>query len=194
MVHFIKLARIIFALTLLTNATAKAAAPLVMPPSSAAENTRPKSTLEKTFSSWGLSCATAQSPEGKQVERCMISQMVTNAPKTGKVLLGVTVDYADSNATPTMRFRFAPGAKQKAGVGIKIDNGPEMRLAINSCNEQRCEAVGRLPADVLKLWRNGKLAQLAFIEQGGKQLLLPISLEGFNEALSALRRYLDKKK
>jgi invasion protein IalB len=53
--------------------------------------------------------------------------------------------------------------------------------------------VGRLAPNVLKLWRTGKLAQFAFIEEGGKQMLLPIILSGFDDALSALRAHIKAK-
>lgn len=124
----------------------------------------------------------------------MISQRIAVDPQGEKVVLGITVDYADSPTVPTMRIRFSAGANMKAGIGIKIDDRPEMRLAINNCNAQRCESVGRLSPKVLKLWRSGKLAQLVFIEQGGKQVLLPVSLAGFDAALSALGRYKNGKK
>lgn len=149
----------------------------------------PKVTLEKRFDSWHLSCAVAQDNRGMSHERCMVSQMVAIDPKGKKVVLGLTVDYADSPTVPTMRIRFSPAANRKAGIGIKIDNNPEMRLVINNCNAKRCESVGRLSPKVLKLWRSGKQAQLAFIVQGGKQMLLPISLSGFDAAILALGRY-----
>lgn len=128
------------------------------------------------------------------LERCIVSQLVAIDPKGEKVVLGLTVDYADSPTVPTMRIRFSPGANMKAGIGIKIDDNPEMRLVINNCNTQRCESVGRLSSKVLMLWRSGRQAQLAFIEQGGKQMLFPISLAGFDAALSALGRYNPGKK
>lgn len=124
----------------------------------------------------------------------MISQLVAVDPKGEKVVLGLTVDYADSPSVPTIRIRFTSAANAQAGIGIKIDDGPEMRLAINNCNAQRCESVGRLSPRVLKLWRSGKMAQLAFIDQGGKQMLFPVSLSGFDPALSALGRYRKGKK
>ncbi|MES2262369.1 MAG: invasion associated locus B family protein [Pseudomonadota bacterium] len=158
-------------------------------PPAAAPQERPRVTRETQFASWGLSCAVAQDAKGKPAERCMISQLVSTNPKQGKVVLGITVDYADNPKTPTMRARFSAAAERRAGIGIKIDARPDMRLPISDCNAQRCEAVGRLAPDVLAAWRGGKLAQLAFIGQGGKQVLLPISLAGFDQALAALARY-----
>lgn len=177
-------------------ATSAIAAPIESGPAAVSRDTAskagPRVTLEKRFFSWGLSCAIALDDRGAPVEHCMISQMVATDPKRGKVLLGVTVDYRDSATVPSMRFRFSRGAVIERGIGIKIDGHPELRLAIQDCNDQRCESVGRLSPKVLKLWRSGKNAQLAFIGQTGKQVLLPISLSGFDAALAALSRHRNK--
>jgi invasion protein IalB len=148
---------------------------------------RPQITEEKQFVSWGLSCAVAQDPNGNASKRCNISQIVSADPEGKKVVLGVTVDFLDARDVPTMRFRLTPEARKNAGIGIKIDDKPEMRLAIDQCSAKRCEAVGRLTSTVLKMWRTGKVAQLAFIESGGKQVLVPVSLAGFDPALAELR-------
>ncbi len=98
----------------------------------------------------------------------------------------VTVDYLDSPSVATIHFRFSPTAKVAPGIGIKIDESTEMRLPINDCNTQRCEASGRLKPDVLELWRSGRTAQLAFIADNDQQVTLPISLDGFDKAMAAL--------
>jgi invasion protein IalB len=146
---------------------------------------RPRLTRDERYAAWGMSCAVAAGGTGQPQERCMLSQVVGTQ---GKVVLGVTVDYLDSAHVPTMRLRFSPGADRKAGVGFKIDDQPEMRLPISDCNTRHCEAVGRLTPPVLAQWKSGKLAQLAFIQEGGRQALLPIPLTGFRDAMSALDR------
>lgn len=141
---------------------------------------------ETRFSAWGLSCEEAQSAKDLTSQKCIISQLVTTDPKGDRVLLGVTVDYLDSPSVATIHFRFSPTAKVAPGIGIKIDESTEMRLPINDCNTQRCEASGRLKPDVLELWRSGRTAQLAFIADNDQQVTLPISLDGFDKAMAAL--------
>lgn len=174
---------------LLAAAAGLADASAAAPAGKVALAEKPRVTREARFDSWGLTCAVSKNEAGQPEERCMISQLVYTNPQQAQVVLGISVDYGDSSKVPTMRARFSPAAVQKAGIGIKIDAQPEMRLAIGDCNEQRCEAVGRLSPEVLKLWRNGKMAQLAFLQQGGKQMLLPVSLAGFGNALTALGHY-----
>lgn len=154
----------------------------------AAVGAAPQATKEQRFESWGLTCAVARDEKGDPSERCMISQVVATDRAQTKVVLGITIDYLDSPSVPTVRFRFSSAAKASAGIGVKIDNQPDMRLAITGCNPERCESVGRMAAPVLKLWRGGKRGQMAFLFQNGKQVLIPFSLSGFRPALSALER------
>ena len=148
----------------------------------------PRVTRAERYGAWGYSCAVAQ-VDGRDVERCMISQLVATDPAQRKVVLGLTVDLADSARVPTLRARFSAMAQREAGIGVKIDARPDMRLAISDCTPQRCEAVGRMSAPVLKQWSSGKRAQFAYLQRNGKQRVFPISLQGFDEALAALRRH-----
>lgn len=162
---------------------------LLLSAGASAQAEAPQVTRQDRFGAWGLTCAVAQdAAAGVPVQRCMISQLVGMDPKQPRFVLGVTVDYLDARDMPTMRLRFAAGAQTAAGIGIKIDRGPELRLPIRHCDSSRCESVGRLTPEVLKLWRTGKLAQLAFVGRDGQQVLLPIPLAGFDAALSALVR------
>lgn len=138
------------------------------------------------FSSWGLSCEEGQGLKEAVPEKCAISQIVTTDLKSGRVLLGVTVDYLDSPTVPTIHFRFSPTAKPAPGIGVKIDEQAEMRLPVSDCNARRCEASGRLVPDVLRLFQTGRVAQVAFIAENDKQVTLPVMLNGFNIALAAL--------
>jgi invasion protein IalB len=143
------------------------------------------------FGSWGVNCAsprnarTSDAPPANR--RCIISQIVAADPTARRVILGVTVDLFDSPDVPTIHFRLSPGAKKEAGIGLKIDDGPEFRLPIGSCDQARCEAAGRLTGDVRQAFLSGRVAQIAFIGPDGRQIVAPVALAGFREALEALR-------
>jgi invasion protein IalB len=145
-----------------------------------------RATDPSRFSSWGLSCEEDHGVTEAAPEKCAISQIVTTDSKSGRVLLGVTVDYLDSPTVPTIHFRFSATAKPAPGIGVKIDEQAEMRLPISDCNAHRCEASGRLVPDVLKLFQTGRVAQVAFIAENDKQVTLPVMLNGFDIALAAL--------
>ncbi|RJG09416.1 invasion associated locus B family protein [Massilia cavernae] len=150
---------------------------------------KPRVTREERFGAWGYSCAVAGYSHGAQAERCMVSQLVAVNLQKRQVVVGLTVDFADSDQVPTLRARFSASAVQKAGIGIRIDDRPALRLVISSCDRSRCEAAGRLVPEVLQVWCTGKQAHFAYLHQGGQQIVLPISLAGFERALDALRRY-----
>jgi invasion protein IalB len=154
---------------------------------------RPKVTVNERFSSWALTCATAQGKSGTAEERCLVSQLVSAGPGADKVVLGVSVDYLDNRDAPTMRFRFSSNVARPAGIGIKIDDQSEMRLPFSSCNMQRCEAAGRMTPQIMKLWADGKRAQVAFLTSDNKPVALPVSLNGLQPALAALRKKVSAK-
>lgn len=168
-----------------------AAAPVSGAPAAAATpaHDAPRQTRFERHGTWGFSCAVAGDGKGAELERCMVSQIVASDPRKRQVVLGLTVDYVDSERVPTLRARFSPHAQRRAGIGIKVDATPDMRLAISDCDVRRCEAVGRLTPQVLGRLRGGKLAQFAFLQQGGAQVVLPVSLNGFGAALAALDRW-----
>lgn len=136
---------------------------------------------------WGVVCGPTPSGVRRPEPRCAIAQIVAADPAGQKVVLGTTVDFFDSPEVPTIRFRFSADAERNAGLGIKIDNGLEFRLAISGCDAQKCEAFGRLSGPVLNALQKGRLAQVAFISRSSGEVNAPLSLAGFAEALEALR-------
>ncbi len=144
------------------------------------------------FGSWGLNCASprdakaSDAPPGNR--HCIISQIVTTDPAARRVILGLTIDLFDSPEVPTIHFRLSPAVKKEAGIGLKIDDGPEFRLPIGSCDQARCEAAGRLTDGVRQAFLSGRVAQVGFIGPHGRQIITPVALAGFREALEALRK------
>lgn len=140
---------------------------------------------------WGMTCAPAlPGSEGvSEQQRCAATQVVAADPSGTRVVMGTTIDYFDSASVPTIRFRFSPDAVPSHGVGVKIDNATELHLPISSCDARACEAFGRLTAEPLAAFRNGRVAQIAFISaSAGQQITAPLSLAGLAEALDTLGR------
>lgn len=141
------------------------------------------------FGSWGYSCEVAGDNFGVRGERCMVSQTMAGEPGKSVGALGLAIDFADSDQVPTLRARISGRAVQEAGIGIKIDNNPGLQLTIGSCDRYGCEAAGAMGPDVVKYWRKGKIARVAYVHQGGKRVVLSVSLAGFDRALDALLRH-----
>lgn len=149
----------------------------------AQENMPNRPLTAETFGSWSLIC-----PEKIDKKTpCQISQIVANDPEGRKVLLGVSVYFAGSPKRPMIDFRLSSIASQTAGIGLKIDNGDEFRLPINECNNQICIATGFLDETMLTRFNKGALCQLAYLLPDRKQMTVPVSLKGFEEAFSKLK-------
>lgn len=156
---------------------------LSLPIAASAAESRP----DARFGAWGVTCAVPLIDSGLGAERCIAAQVVTAGPNRRGVLLGVALDYFDSAGTPTIHFRFAPGAIRNAGIGVKVDDLPSLRLAISDCDARRCEAAGRLTGDIEATLRAGRLAQVAFLGPDRRQIVVPVALNGIGAALDALR-------
>ena len=137
--------------------------------------------------SWAMRCAPVQGAPAA-VTVCSLSQVVAADPAGQRVVLGVTVDLLESPTVPTIRFRLGTATRREAGIGLRIDDGPELRLAIGQCDARRCEAAGRLAPDVLQRLESGRVAQVAFLAgTEARQLTVPVALDGFRDGLAALR-------
>ncbi|MGZ8302067.1 MAG: invasion associated locus B family protein [Telluria sp.] len=158
------------------------------PTATASDGTR-RITRDERFGAWGYSCSISADSRGVRAERCMVSQ--TTAANVGmhSEMLILIVDFADSDEVPTLRARLPGGAVQESGIGIAIDDRPDMRLTITKCDRDGCYAAGTLAPEILAYWRGGKLARFAYTPRGGKLVVLPIPLAGFDRALDALLRY-----
>lgn len=132
------------------------------------------------YGAWSLIC----SP--KPAERCILSQMVATDPQGRQVVLGATV-VLEGN-TPRLDLRFSPQAVAEAGLGIKIGDQAEYRLAMSDCSAQTCLASGWLEPPLLSQLQQAPGAQVAYMMPGGRQMLVPLSLQGFQAGLDALRQ------
>ncbi len=136
-----------------------------------------KAFQEKVFGSWSLICT----------EGCALSQVTTTDPKGTKVLMGVSVYFPPKATVATIDFRMSPSAKQKVGIGLKVDNFPDFRLPFSRCDDRVCLASGFLDEPLLSQFKSGTFAKVAFVLGDSKQMILPLSLAEFSTAFSELK-------
>ena len=141
-------------------------------------------TNSEDYGAWSLICA------GQTPGRCLLSQVVAADPRGEQVVLGVTVHLDKPTATPRLDFRFSSHAVREAGVGLKVGDDSEYRLPMSDCSARACLASGWLEAPLLSQLEQAQGAQVAFMMPGGHQVLLPLSLQGFQIGLKALRQRL----
>lgn len=132
------------------------------------------------FQSWSMICG--------EKGNCSLSQLVTKDKEAKKIILGINVNYAMSKEFPVLMLRFPPQINKDSGIGIKIDDNAAIQLPISECNAKACQSVIKMDDVLMREMKNGKFGQVAFALKNNKQLTLPISLNGFNEAFIALNK------
>ena len=137
---------------------------------------------ERLFGSWGLLCF------DRKPRVCTFSQAVSTDPRGAQVVLGVAVHVDPGSTRPKISFRMSQLALSSAGLGLKIDQAAEYRLPMSSCDERVCLASGWLDGGLRTALETGTVAQVAFLMQDSKQVLVPLSLNGFKEGVEELVR------
>ena len=137
---------------------------------------------ERLFGSWGLLCF------DRKPRVCTLSQAVSTEPRGTQVVLGVAVHVDPGSTRPKISFRMSQLALPSAGLGLKIDQAAEYRLPMSTCDERVCLASGWLNGGLRTALENGTVAQVAFLMQDRKQVLVPLSLKGFKEGVQELVR------
>ena len=74
-------------------------------------------------------------------------------------------------------------AQVPAGVGMKMDEQPPVRLPLGSCDKAVCEARGWLTDDMTGQLRKGRLLRFAYYIDTRNQITYPVSLDGLDGAL-----------
>lgn len=116
-----------------------------------------------------------------------MTQRVATDPEGRKVVLGVTLDMPADATKPRISFRLTPTAYREAGAAIKIDDRQPIRTPITACDANVCEVQAWLDADVVGWMKAGRLMQFAYFLDRERQATFPVSLQGFEAALAALR-------
>jgi invasion protein IalB len=133
----------------------------------------------ENFDSWSLSCKTSP---------CIISQMLlVKKEETTGVVGGLTLTLLPKNQV-LLTVRMSDKANTKQGLGIKIDKNKDIRVNIGECTKTACETNIMVDKQLLAEMNTGSILGVFFFNKDtGKQISLPFSLKGFNNAFIALQ-------
>jgi len=160
--------------------TAIAAAFIVMAPAPAGAAPPP---VPQTYGAWSVGCE----PRATNAEYpCVASQLVLAKNDVRQVVLGVMVAPTTDQVLPHIVFRFSAKASKEEGAAVKIDEQEAFRVTISQCDTLVCEVRSLLPPALLAQMRSGKMLQFAFFIKK-QQLTYPVSLDGFDQAFTALQ-------
>ena len=134
----------------------------------------------QNFEKWSLIC-------GEQ-GNCSLSQIVTTDPQGKNIILGVNVNYSLSKEFPVLMIRLPPSTHANGGVGLKIDMHNPVQIPISQCAPAACQTIVKIDEVLLEEMRSGTTMHVALEIKEGKQLTLPVSLNGFKQGFEALNK------
>jgi invasion protein IalB len=139
-------------------------------------------TVKAQHGDWQIVCKPP--PAGAKNEVCALVQSVTAEDRNN---VGLTVYFQKfSNGTRVLRV-FAPlGILLPPGLGLKIDDKDVGHAPFLRCHNFACYAQVVVEDPLVAQLKTGKTAIFVIFQTEEAGIGIPISLKGFNEALSAL--------
>jgi len=161
------------------NAQAQEAAPDTGGPSA----TGPGSMVKGTHGAWQVSCRT---PPGAKEEKCALVQSVTAEDRPN---VGLTVVFykAIGEDKKLLRVVVPLGVLLPTGLGLKIDGQDVGNAPFLKCSKKGCIAEVVLQDEVIKKLMGGGTAMFIIFDTPEAGIGIPISLQGFGDALSNLK-------
>ena len=132
---------------------------------------------------WQIVCKPP--PPGAKKETCALVQSVTAEDRNN---VGLTVYFQKfPNGTKILRV-FAPvGVLLPPGLGLKIDDQDVGHAPFLRCHTFACYAQVQAPDDLVNKLKNGKTAVFIIFQTEEAGIGIPISLNGFAQALKQLK-------
>lgn len=144
---------------------------------------KPQGAVRAQYGDWQVVCK--QPRPGTKKETCALVQSVTAEDRNN---VGLTVYFQKfANGTKVLRV-FAPvGVLLPPGLGLKIDDQDVGHAPFLRCHTFACYAQVQAPDDLVNKLKNGKTAVFIIFQTEEAGIGIPISLNGFAQALAQLR-------
>jgi len=144
---------------------------------------KPEGAVRAQFGDWQVVCKPP--PPGSKNETCALVQSVTAEDRNN---VGLTVYFQKfPNGTKVLRV-FAPvGVLLPPGLGLKIDDQDVGHAPFLRCHTFACYAQVQAPDGLVNKLKNGKTAVFIIFQTEEAGIGIPISLNGFAQALQQLK-------
>jgi invasion protein IalB len=148
------------------------------------------------FGAWRLICVRGPAALDGLVEpanavktnACRINQEVPLAQSADAVLLAANFSLVGARKTPALMLRLPSTAQGSEAVGLRLDDGREVKAAVGDCAGGQCIAASTLSADEWKELLDAKTVQVRFAVAGGQMVLVELKRDGLAEAVAAMMR------
>ncbi|MGH6864769.1 MAG: invasion associated locus B family protein [Methyloceanibacter sp.] len=145
--------------------------------------TGPGSVVRETHGAWQVSCRT---PPGAKEEKCALVQSVT-AEDRPNVGLTVVFYQAIGENKKLLRVVVPLGVLLPTGLGLKIDNQDVGNAPFLKCGKRGCVAEVVLQDEVIAKLKKGENAMFIIFDTPEAGIGIPVSLQGFADALASLK-------
>ncbi len=140
-------------------------------------------TVKGQFGDWQIVCKAP--PPGAKNEICAIVQSVTAEDRNN---VGLTVYFQRFSDGRRVLRVFAPlGVLLPPGLGLKIDNKDVGHAPFVRCNPFACYAQVLAQEPLIEKMKTGKQAVFVIFQSEEAGIGIPISLNGFGQALAGLK-------
>jgi invasion protein IalB len=177
------IATLLLTLALGCGGVASAAAQDDAPDTATSTATGPGSIVKGTYGAWQVSCRT---PPGAKEEKCALVQSVTAEDRPN---VGLTAVFykAIGEDKKLLRVVVPLGVLLPTGLGLKIDDQDVGNAPFLKCSKRGCIAEVVLQDEVINKLKTGTNAVFIIFDTPEAGIGIPISLQGFGDALSSLK-------
>lgn len=162
-----------FAAFALTQGAVAAAKPAAAPAAAASGDV-------KEFGDWTVRCGSKPSPAPCEMLELRV------AKKTGQRVLGVLLVYVPARNASVMQVAVPLGVALQNGLVLASDTYTSPVLHFSRCDMQGCYVQTALDPDSMNALSRATKVQMQVVLVDGKRLDLPLSMDGFGAAHSAL--------
>jgi invasion protein IalB len=117
---------------------------------------------------------------------CVIEQTVFLS-KTGQLVAAVTIRVPADTRQPGLAVQVPVGLFLPAGVGLQIDDGKPLALALQTCDLKGCYAATPVSAELLASLRSGKTLTIIFQNLTKESIKVPLQLANFADAYQRIQ-------
>lgn len=136
------------------------------------------------FGQWTTKCVS----NGDGADACHIFQkVVVEGEGDSEKAVQMSVGFAPGESTPVTVLRMPLGLWLTHGVVLTVDGGESQQFPVQICAPAGCQTTLQLEADMLETLKQGSRLDVTTFNARQEAVRVPISLEGFAAAVSALQ-------
>jgi invasion protein IalB len=158
----------------------KSAPPMAQAPAPAL----PAATAEATpAAGWAARCTSASRDAPLE---CAMEQTAVLS-KTGQLVVLVNIRVPAETHAPVMLVQLPLGLNLPGGAKFQIDDGKNVDLQIQTCENRGCYASGTIAPDVLAALKAGKQMKVSFQTMNKETIAIPMPLTDFASAYDKIK-------